>query len=731
MAQNDINNDEIVGFENEAEKIIQYLIRGTNELDVVPIVGMGGQGKTTIARKVYDNMSNASHFDVQAWCIISQTYNRIKILQEIFSQVTNSKDKGDQDDDVLADKLRKSLMGKRYVIILDDMWDGMAWDDLRLCFPDVGNRSRIIVTTRLEEVANQVKHHTDPYSLPFLPLDESCKLLQKKVFQQECCPPELRDVSLAVAEKCKGLPLIIVLVAGIIKRNKMEASWWDEVKNSLFSRLGESEDYTLLTMQLSYDNLPDYLKPCFLYMGMFPEDERIQVSKLISLWIAECFVQNIESAEDYLMHLISSNVLMVAKREYNGKVKYCQLHDVVLYFCLEKSREEKFMQAIKGDFQPSDWKENRVSWNPFNQCSELISEFASLGSETQKPLQQDLISLITTNRGGFSDSNFFRKVSEMRLLRVLDLSSHRVDSFSSATLKPLIHLKYLAIYTENFHFHPESHLPHLETLFVVCPKYSNSTLLPSIFWKMEKLRHVDFIGELFYLEECEQRMFEESSKLENLRILKGVGFQAETQEDISFMEDVLLRRCPNLQELDISYKGNYWSYSPEPYSLKLESLTQLQSLRLSFVLKFGLQLPSNLKKLVLTWTHIESVMPYIAGLPSLEYLHLDSFYRSKYWCVGDVTFHQLKFLKLENNFFVSRWDVSEESFPLLETLVIKGHCLFEEIPLSFADVPTLKQIKLINLFGSQKESMKASAVRIKKEVEESEGCDRIDLIVRG
>ncbi|KAM3270082.1 toMV resistant protein Tm-2 netted virescent-like [Capsicum chacoense] len=86
-------------------------------------------------------------------------------------------------------------------------------------------------------------------------------------------------------------------------------------------------------MQLSYDNLPDHIRPCFLYIGMFPEDARISVSKLISLWIAEGFMQNIESGrlmeevtERYLMDLIHSNMVMVSKRRYNGKVKYCHVH---------------------------------------------------------------------------------------------------------------------------------------------------------------------------------------------------------------------------------------------------------------------------------------------------------------------------------------------------------------------------------------------------------------------
>ncbi|MCD7462237.1 hypothetical protein HAX54_048114 [Datura stramonium] len=194
-------------------KHIRVQVMEGNELDVIPIVGMGDR-ESNYCKKAAER----------------------ELLQEIFSQVTGSKDKVDVVSD-LADMLRKRLMHKRYLIVLDDMWDVAVWEDLILSFPNGENRSRIIVTTRLENVGKQVKYHTDPYSLPFLSLDESCKLLQKKVFQQESCPPELQDVSLEIAEKCKGLPLVIILVAGIIKRNKMEASRWDKVKNSLLSYL--------------------------------------------------------------------------------------------------------------------------------------------------------------------------------------------------------------------------------------------------------------------------------------------------------------------------------------------------------------------------------------------------------------------------------------------------------------------------------------------------------------
>ncbi|WMV47163.1 hypothetical protein MTR67_040548, partial [Solanum verrucosum] len=679
--RNPVNDEVIVGFKNEAEKIIQYLIKGPNEINVISIVGAWeGKGK--------------------------------RLLLE--SQVTGSKDKGDKDD-VLADMLRRNLIGKRYLIVLDDMWDGMAWDDIRHCFPDVGNRSRIMVTTRLEKVGEQIKYHTDPYSLPFLPVDESCKLLQKKVFQEEGCPPELQDVSRKIAEKCKGLPLVIILAAGIIKRNKMEASWWDEVKDSLFSYLGDSEGYSLSIMQLSYNNLPDYLKPCLLYMGMFREDAIIPVSKLISLWIAEGFMQNIESgriieeaAEDYLMDLISSNVVMVSKREYNGKVKYCHVHDVVLHFCLEKGRQEKFMLSLKGDFQQLDRKESRVSFNHSNK----ISKFAALGSETLKPFHQHLRSLIMTNKG-----KCYYWIRQVRLLKVLDLSSHRVHHVSSATMKPLIHLKYLAVSAEELDFHPEPHLLHLETLIV--EGLFEFVVLPETFWKMEKLRHVEINHVEFDLNNNKQGMFEESSKLENLRILKEV----EIMEDIV---DVLLQRCPNLRELDIFIQSD--RNSPE-ICLKMESL---QILTLSFersLFLSGLQLPSSLKKLKLSGPRIESVIPFIAGLPSLEYFEIREWTGivcNREWCLGDITFHKLKFLKLVM-LGISTWDASEESFPMLETLVIQYCDKLKEIPLSFADIPTLKQIKLI---GHRKESLEASALQIEEDVEYIEGCNRLNVIIR-
>lgn len=216
---------------------------------------------------------------------------------------------------------------------------------------------------------------------------------------------------------------------------------------------------------------------------------------------------------------------------------------------------------------------------------------------------------------------------------------------------------------------------------------------------------------------------EESSKLENLRILRGVEFTLDAE-----CLNVLVQRCPNLQELEIYFLRN--DSDEEKICPKLESLNQLQSLRLFFDLfpVPKLHLPSNIKKLLLCGARIESAIFSIAGLPRLDYLKLKDryFVHSGEWCLRDITFPKLKLLKLMN-LGISRWDASEESFPQLETLVIQMSRYLEEIPLSFADIPTLKQIKLI--WCNNNEPLVASAWRIKKEVEENEGCDRIDLII--
>ncbi|KAM3267385.1 putative late blight resistance protein R1B-17 [Capsicum chacoense] len=153
----------IVGFEEETNWLIIKLTFGPKDLDVISIAGTPGSGKTTLAYKVYNDESVCSHFDIRAWCTVDQEYDEKRLLVKLFNQVTGSDLKFSEEIDV-ADKLRKQLFGKRYLIVLDDVWD-TTWDDLTRPFPEVEKGSRIILTTRQKEVAFYGKCNTVPLNL--------------------------------------------------------------------------------------------------------------------------------------------------------------------------------------------------------------------------------------------------------------------------------------------------------------------------------------------------------------------------------------------------------------------------------------------------------------------------------------------------------------------------------------------------------------------------------------
>ncbi|PHT62061.1 hypothetical protein T459_34082 [Capsicum annuum] len=196
------------------------------EIDVISIVGMPGLGKSTLAYIVYNDKSVVGHFDVRAWCTVDQERNEEKLLQKIFNEVSGLKERVstvDIDDDV-ANKLRRQLFGKRYLIVLDDLWDTATWDELTRPLYTISSEfqkgSRVILTSRKKEVVLYGKCHSDPLYLRLLRPEESWELLEKKVFGEEHCADELKDVGEKIAQKCDGLPLVLDLIGGVISRKE-------------------------------------------------------------------------------------------------------------------------------------------------------------------------------------------------------------------------------------------------------------------------------------------------------------------------------------------------------------------------------------------------------------------------------------------------------------------------------------------------------------------------------
>nr|XP_009765788.1 PREDICTED: putative late blight resistance protein homolog R1B-12 isoform X2 [Nicotiana sylvestris] len=343
----------MIGFEIETEMLMEKLVTGPRQLDVISIFGMPGLGKTTLAKRLYDHESISNRFDIRLWCCSSQSYDKKSLLFELLNHIckldTSTKEKS---DDELAEKLYKHLKGKRYLIVVDDVWSQEAWDDIKRPFPDDDKGSRIILTTRLESIATYAMIDSSPHFLRLFTEEESWMLLKEKVLKEDnYCPQELEEIGKQIASKCGGLPLAIVLVAGLLAKNDKEVIYWQEVGESLKSKIQGCMDI----VESSYQHLPIHLQKCFLYFSSFLEDQKVPVQKLIRLWIAENFVEASSTSKslemiamDYLMDLISSNLVMAAKINSLGEVKAVHIHDLVHEFSLVKAKKENFLLRING-----------------------------------------------------------------------------------------------------------------------------------------------------------------------------------------------------------------------------------------------------------------------------------------------------------------------------------------------------------------------------------------------
>ncbi|KAM3327550.1 hypothetical protein P3S68_033913 [Capsicum galapagoense] len=260
----------IVGFKEETNWLISKLTSGPKDLDVISITGMPGSGKTTLAYRVYNDISVCSRFDLRAWCTVDQEYDEKKLLVKLFNQVTGSDLNFSEDIDV-ADMLRRQLFGKRYLIVLDDV--------------------RIILTTRQKEVAFHGKGNADPLNLRLLGPEECWELIEKRAFGKESCPDELLHVGKEIAENCKGLPSVADLIAGVIAGREKEKSVWLEVRNNLNSFILNTE--------------VDVMK-----------DTAVDREILKMYWCAEGFVEQTgmkcleEEMEIYLDKLVSSSLVI-------------------------------------------------------------------------------------------------------------------------------------------------------------------------------------------------------------------------------------------------------------------------------------------------------------------------------------------------------------------------------------------------------------------------------------
>ncbi|PHU08034.1 hypothetical protein BC332_24523 [Capsicum chinense] len=202
--------------------LVRSLTTNYGEPKVIPIVGMGGIGKTTLTKEVYNHGSIICRFDVHAWATVSQQHNRKEVLLGLLRSTINMDDavktRGEAE---LADMLQKSLKRKRYLIVLDDIYSCEVWDGMRQCFPTEDNAgSRIFLTTRINEVACYAGTENLSLQMNFMDQDESWNLFRSVAFSNEALSSEFETIGKKIAGKFHGLSLTIALVAGLLKSKR-------------------------------------------------------------------------------------------------------------------------------------------------------------------------------------------------------------------------------------------------------------------------------------------------------------------------------------------------------------------------------------------------------------------------------------------------------------------------------------------------------------------------------
>uniref|UniRef100_A0ACD6ABI4 Uncharacterized protein n=1 Tax=Avena sativa TaxID=4498 RepID=A0ACD6ABI4_AVESA len=346
--------DKLVGIGGPKEEIIEWFEKNNSsqQLKVMSIIGPGGVGKTTLASQVYNTIK--SQYSCATLVSVSQQPDLRKILREIAEGVGITDCKSDDDVKKIIDRIRKYLQDKRYFVVVDDVWEVEAWETIRLALVNNNCGSKLIVTTRVSQVApccsSQGGH---VYWMKPLGFVDSKRLLFARAFGSEgSCYPHLEEVSDKILRKCAGLPLAIITVASLLAdRHAVEE--WNRVLAAIGSSLAKDPLARNMTkiLSLSYIDLPHHVRTCLLYLTVFPEDTIIMKRRLISRWIAEGFIHEeqgrskYEVGEGYFNDLINRSLIQPYDIRY-GEAEACRVHDIILDFIACKATEENFTTSL-------------------------------------------------------------------------------------------------------------------------------------------------------------------------------------------------------------------------------------------------------------------------------------------------------------------------------------------------------------------------------------------------
>ncbi|XP_011031341.1 PREDICTED: putative disease resistance protein RGA4 isoform X2 [Populus euphratica] len=475
----------IVGRESDKKTVKTFLMNSNYEhnVSVISVVGMGGLGKTTLAQHVFNDEQVKAHFGVRLWVSVSGSLDVRKIIKGAVGT-------GDSDDQL--ESLKKMLEGKidkkKYLLVLDDVWDGKydgeKWESLKELLPRDAVGSKIVVTTRSHIIA-KFTSTIEPHVLKGLSVDESWELFRKKTFPQGQESGHVDErVRKEIVERCCGVPLVIKAIARLMSL-KDRAQWLPFIQQELPNRV---QDNIIQTLKLSYDALPSFMKHCFAYCSLFPKGYKIDVKYLIQLWIAQGFVGTSNSGRRRIEivglkcfeSLLWRSFFHEVEKDRFGNIKSCKMHD----FMHDLATYVAGFQSIK-----VERGRNRIS-----EMTRHVSFDTELDLSQQipipLPIAKSLRTLILLQGGTWDEGAWVSICRDFRRLRVLVLSD-----FGMKEVSPLIekikHLKYLDLSDNEMEALSNSvtSLVNLQVLKLNgCTKLEK---LPRDIGKLINLRHLD------------------------------------------------------------------------------------------------------------------------------------------------------------------------------------------------------------------------------------------------